>query len=71
MMEEETGTHLGPDEAALIVDAAGELSLLLPEYPEDQPVPPMVLLLAAVARKAASDPAWVEALIEQTFGGDA
>lgn len=42
------GSILGPREAALVVDESGELSLRMPNYADDEPVPEMVLLLVAV-----------------------
>lgn len=68
MTHSDTGTVLAPDQAALVVDKDGELSLLFPDYGEDGEVPAMVVLLAAVAQKA-NDPEWVEAMIGEFMGG--
>lgn len=60
------GSVLPPDAAALVVDAAGELSFLIPDYPEDAKVPTMVQLLAAVLIRA-RDEEWVEEMLSD-FG---
>jgi hypothetical protein len=57
-------TVLGPDQAALVVDATGEMWMVLPDYPDDAEVPGGVLLLAAVLRKA-KDPAWVDEMLAE------
>lgn len=44
-------TIIGPNEAALVAEESGELCLILPEYDDDEDVPPMALLLAAVTLK--------------------
>lgn len=56
------GSVLPPDAAALVVDAAGERSFLIPDYPEDAKVPTMVQLLAAVLIRA-RDEEWVEEML--------
>jgi len=56
------GSILPPDASALVVSADGELSLLLADYPDDQAVPSMVQLLAAVVLRS-TDPDWVEEML--------
>ncbi len=59
----EAGTTLQPDQAALVFDMNGRMSLVLPNLPDDTPVPPAwSLLLAIVAR--CEGPEWVMATIE-------
>ncbi len=52
-------TIIGPNEAALVAEENGELRLILPEYDDDQDVPPMALLLVAVTLKL-GDEKWLE-----------
>jgi hypothetical protein len=53
---------LPPDSAALVVDASGDISLLLPHYPDTAEVPRMVQLLAAVLIRSGDDE-WVEDML--------
>ena len=53
------GTIIGPNEAALVAEENGELRLILPEYDDDEEVPPMVLLLAAITVKL-KDQEWLD-----------
>lgn len=53
------GTMLPADAAALIVDVSGELSILLPNYPDAAEVPRMVQLLVAVAIRS-KDEEWID-----------
>lgn len=57
------GTVLQPDHAALVVDRNGELSMLYPHYADDETVPDMVALLAAVLIRS-RDPEWVAEMID-------
>jgi hypothetical protein len=59
----ETGTMLQPDQAALVFDMNGRMSLVLPNLPDDVPVPPAWSLLLAIAARC-EDPEWVMATIE-------
>ncbi len=52
-------TIIGPNEAALVAEESGELRLILPEYDDDEDVPPMVLLLAAIIVKL-KDQDWLD-----------
>ncbi len=52
-------TIIGPNEAALVAEENGELRLILPEYDDDEDVPPMALLLVAVTLKL-GDEKWLE-----------
>lgn len=49
------GSVLPAGSSALVVDADGSLSLMLADYPDDQDVPLMVQLLAAVALRSDDD----------------
>ncbi len=53
------GTIIGPNEAALVAEEHGGLRLILPEYDDDEDVPPMALLLVAVTLKL-GDEKWLE-----------
>ena len=52
-------TIIGPNEAALVAEENGELRLILPDYDDDEDVPPMVLLLAAIIVKL-KDQDWLD-----------
>ena len=52
-------TIIGPNEAALVAEENGELRLILPDYDDDEDVPPMVLLLAAIIVKL-QDQDWLD-----------
>ena len=54
----EDGTLVDADEAALIVGEDGELRLILPDYEDDNDIPPGALLLAAVLVRSDDDD-WV------------
>ena len=54
----EDGTLVEADEAALIVGEDGELRLILPDYEDDNDIPPGALLLAAVLVRS-DDEDWV------------
>ncbi|MFC5295080.1 hypothetical protein [Bosea minatitlanensis] len=56
------GSILPSDASALIVSADGELSFMLADYPEDQALPRMVQLLAAVVLRS-TDADWVDEMI--------
>lgn len=56
------GSVLPPDAAALVVDASGDISFLLPDYPAAAEVPRMVQLLAAVLLRS-KDVEWVEEML--------
>lgn len=56
------GSVLAPDAAALVVDASGDISFLLPDYPDDTEVPRMVQLLAAVLLRT-HDEEWIEEML--------
>ena len=51
------------DQAALVADADGSFSLLMPDLPEEAAPSEAVQLLVAVATRA-DDPLWVEEMIE-------
>ena len=42
------GTHITSKEAALVVGEDGDFRLILPDYEDDNDIPPGALLLAAV-----------------------
>ena len=52
-------TIIGPNQAALVAEENGELRLILPDYDDDEDVPPMVLLLAAIIVKL-KDQDWLD-----------
>jgi len=54
----EDGTLVEAEEAALIVGEDGELRLILPDYEDDNDIPPGALLLAAVLVRS-DDEDWV------------
>lgn len=54
----EDGTLIEANEAALIVGEDGELRLVLPDYEDDNDIPPGALLLAAVLVRS-EDEDWV------------
>ena len=54
----EDGTLIEANEAALIVGEDGELRLVLPDYEDDNDIPPGALLLAAVLVRSEDDD-WV------------
>ncbi|MGN6285509.1 MAG: hypothetical protein ACTHM2_10200 [Afipia sp.] len=54
---------LQPDQAALVFDMNGRMSLVLPNLPDDAPVPAAWSLLLAIAARC-EDPEWVMATIE-------
>ena len=56
------GTILPAGATALVVTREGELSFLLPKDDDDQEVPRLVQLLAAVAARSA-DPEWIEEML--------
>ncbi len=56
------GSILPSDASALVVSPDGELSFMLAEYPEDQALPRMVRLLAAVLLRS-TDADWVDETI--------
>lgn len=56
------GSVLPPDASALVVSGDGELSFFIADYPEDQDLPRMVQLLAAVVLRSTDDE-WVEEML--------
>ena len=54
----EDGTLVDANEAVLIVGEDGELRLILPDYEDDNDIPPAALLLAAVLVRS-DDEGWV------------
>jgi len=56
------GSILPPDATALVVDASGDISFLLPDYPVSTEVPRMVQLLAAVLLRS-RDEEWIEEML--------
>jgi hypothetical protein len=57
------GTVLQPDQAALVFDRDGRMTLLLPNMPEDVPIPDAFRLMIAMAI-ACDNPEWVEAMTQ-------
>ncbi len=62
MTRKPTRIRLRADQAALVVDEDGGLTVYIPDLPEGTNVPRMYRLIAAVAAKA-DDPDWVEQTI--------
>ena len=54
----EDGTLVDANETVLIVGEDGELRLILPDYEDDNDIPPAALLLAAVLVRS-DDEGWV------------
>ncbi|PZR89894.1 MAG: hypothetical protein DLM68_05420 [Hyphomicrobiales bacterium] len=54
-----------PDQAALVFDPDGSMSLILPDLPEDAPVPAAWKLLVAIVHHL-DDPNWVAAMVGGT-----
>ena len=52
-------TIIRPEEAALVVEESGEFRLVMPEFGDDEDVPPGVLLLAAISIKL-DDDEWLD-----------
>lgn len=65
-----SGTHVGPDEAAIIASDDGQLRVCMPEYGDDEEVPFHVMLLTAVWLKMREDEAWANQLIEEVFADE-
>lgn len=61
------GTVLNSDEAALVIEADGSAKLHIPQYKDDEEVPRLVLLLAAVMTKVEDDE-WVDEILSETYG---
>ena len=58
-----------PNDAALIYEEGGGLSLVLPDHREDDDAHPMVMLLAVVLARA-NDPKWLQEMISMYDGID-
>ena len=63
------GTILKPDDAALVIDSAGEARLCMPANQDDEEVPRHVLFLTAIMMKL-GDEAWVDDFIAECFQRD-
>jgi hypothetical protein len=61
----DAGTIVRPDQAALIFGEDGSMSMVVPDFPADQPVPPLFRLLFAICMKC-DDSDWVEEMIEES-----
>lgn len=58
------GTVLRADQAALVFGVDGKMSLILPNVPEDTPIPDCYRLMLAIAQRC-DDPDWVAEMIEE------
>jgi hypothetical protein len=58
------GTVLRADQAALVFDIDGRMSMVLPNVPEDTPVPASYRLMLAIAERC-DDPDWIAEMIEE------
>ena len=56
------GTALKPDQAALVFDTAGRMSIILPDMPPDAEIPSGWRLMLAIIQKS-SDPHWVAGMV--------
>jgi hypothetical protein len=63
-MHSDHGTVVKPNQAAIVFDEAEGFQFLMPDYGDDEQVPPGVMLLAAILLKT-SDPEWVRAMIDE------
>jgi|GEM_PF-3414822 len=61
------GTVLRPDQAALVFDRDGSMSLILPSLPDDAAVPFTWELMLAIANRC-DDPEWVAATMANEPG---
>lgn len=64
------GTVVKSNEAALIVDADGNLKMCMPEYADEDEVPFFVMVLTAVWLKMKDDEQWGLELAEEIFADD-
>jgi hypothetical protein len=53
---------LKPDQAALVFETDGRMSIVLPDMPQDAPVPEGWRLMLAIIDKC-SDPDWVAGMV--------
>jgi hypothetical protein len=60
----DAGTVVRADQAALIFGEDGSMSMVVPNFPADKPVPPLFRLMFAICMKC-DDPEWVEEMIEE------
>ena len=65
----EDTTVLAEDDAALVVSADGEISFVMPDYGEDEEVPPLVAALGLLAIKL-QDEEFVEDLLSELAEGE-
>ena len=68
--KDEPGTVVKPNEAALIVDASGDVRMSMPEYSDEEDVPYYVMVLSAVWIKIREDEKWAQNILEEVFGDD-
>jgi hypothetical protein len=61
----DAGTVVRADQAALIFGEDGSMSMVVPNFPDDKPVPPLFRLMFAICRKC-DDPEWIVEMIEET-----
>ncbi len=59
------GTVLQKDETALVIDAEGNVRMLLPEFNPEDEVPEIILALTMVMIKFHDDPDWVKELADE------
>lgn len=64
------GTHIEPDESALIIGANGDFRLCMPEYGDDEQVPYQVAIISAIWLKLRNDENWAGRIVEEAFADD-
>lgn len=57
------GTVLEPDQATLVFDTNGRMSVVMPDLPDDAPVPEGWRLMLAIIQKCHDDPDWVAGMV--------
>lgn len=64
------GTHIGPDDSALIVGANGEFRLCMPDYEDGKDVPFQAAIIMAIWLKLRNDETWAGRIVEEAFADD-
>ena len=64
------GTHVEPNESALIIGSNGDFRLCMPEYGDDEAVPYQVAIISAIWLKLRNDENWAATIVEEAFADD-